>query len=427
MDREEPILFKTYLNLKNKVPWIPILTDVPTPIDRLTNLESYLKMSKGQIFIKRDDKDHNIYGGNKLRKFEFFFGKAIKKKKKGIMTFGGVGTNHGLACAIVAKKFNLRCDLFLAYQPLTWHVQRSLLLFDHFGAKLHYTKSYGHLAIKGLLFRLFHPKYLLMLPGGSLLLGKGSPLGTIGFINAVFELKKQIDQGIMPMPEIIFVACGSTGTAAGLIAGIKLLGVNIKVHAVAVSDDMFVNPKSIMVNSNKTLEYLQNLDDSIPKVQVDLNDFEVITGYLGSEYGVKTKRGQEAVDLLYKIEGKERGFKLETTYTGKAMAAMLDYLKDNKDKIVLFWNTYNSNNLDPILRETKFNWKTLPKKLYKYFTSTQFQCWQIKNCPKEIRKECETYLNHEYRCWLSKNCLEKDRKGCNIFDKLSKIIPLEDA
>ena len=292
---------------------------------------------------------------------------------------------------------------------------------------LHYAKSYGLLALKGLFFRLFHPKHLLMLPGGSLLLGKGSPLGTIGFINAFLELKSQIDQGIMPMPEIIYVACGSTGTAAGLIAGIKLLGLNIKVHAVAVSDEMFVNPNSIMINSNKTLEYLQNLDDSVPKVKVDINDFEVITGYLGSEYGVKTKRGQEAVDLISKLEGKEKGFKLETTYTGKAMAAMVDFIKNNKDKTVLFWNTYNSNDLDPILKETKFNWRKLPKKLHKYFTSTQLQCWQIKDCPIEIKEKCKTYLNHEYRCWLSKNCSEQDRKICKAFDQLGKIIPIENA
>ena len=52
---------------------------------------------------------------------------------------GGIGTNHGAASAIVCSMLKppLKCEIFLFPQPLTWHVQRSLLLFDYFGAKLH--------------------------------------------------------------------------------------------------------------------------------------------------------------------------------------------------------------------------------------------------------------------------------------------------
>ncbi|MHA1272110.1 MAG: 1-aminocyclopropane-1-carboxylate deaminase/D-cysteine desulfhydrase [Promethearchaeota archaeon] len=429
MNKPLPIIFKKYPNLEGKLPWIPILTNVPTPVERLTELEKELGLEEGKIFIKRDDKNHHVYGGNKLRKFEFIFAEALKRKKKGVMTFGGVGTNHGLACAIIAKEFDLKCDLFLAKQPLTWHVQRSLLLFDYFGAKIHYSDSYGAIALKGLIFRLFHPKYFMMLPGASLLKGKGSPLGTIGFINAFFELQEQIDKGIIPKPDAIFVACGSTGTAAGLIAGIKLLGSDIKVHAVAVSAEMFVNYESVKINANKTLEYLQKLDPSIPKVSVDKNDFIIVNGYLGSEYGVKTVRGQKAVDMVMELEGYKRGFKLETTYTGKAMAAMLDYLKEkeNKSKIVLFWNTYNSNDLDEYLKKIGFNWKKLPKKLHKFYKGIKFQCWQIANCPKELRESCPAYLNHEYRFWKITECKHGPEMQEKLKKEIESLITLEDA
>ena len=94
MPREKPILFDKYPKLEEKVPWLPILTNVPTAVDRLEKLEAHLKMSEGSIYIKRDDKDHHLYGGNKLRKFEFIFGDIIQREKKGVMTFGGIGTNH---------------------------------------------------------------------------------------------------------------------------------------------------------------------------------------------------------------------------------------------------------------------------------------------------------------------------------------------
>jgi len=429
MESKKPILFDLYPNLEGKVPWISILTGIPSDVDRLTELENYLKLIDGEIYIKRDDKDHKIYGGNKLRKFEFIFGEILKKKKKGLITLGGIGTNHGAACAIVAKELDLKCELFLSLQPVTWHVQRSLLLYHYFGAKLHFTKLFELGVLKSLLFRLFHPKYYLMSIGGSPLFGIGTPLGSIGFINAIFELKNQIDEGILPAPDIIFVAAGSTGTAAGLTAGCKLLGLKTKVYPVNVSRDIVVNPKNLIKIANKSIKYLRKRDKSIPDVQVNKGDFNMIKGYLGSNYGVKTIKGQKAVDLVYELEGEKLGFKLETTYTGKTMAAMLEFLEkeENKSKKVLFWNTYNSNDLDTYLRETKFDYEKLPKKFHKYFTQKIFQCWQLTDCPEDIRNKCPAYLNHEYRFWKVTECKLDDNKKMNALKYLKEIIQIEDA
>ncbi len=428
MEREEPLLFKFYPKLQNKVPWIRLLTTVPTPVQKLDELERKFNISSsGGIYIKRDDLDHQIYGGNKLRKFEFIFGKILAKKRKGVMTFGGIGTNHGLACAIVTQELGLKCDLFLAYQPLTWHVQRSLLLYDYFNANLHYAKSYTAILLKGLGFRLIHPNYYVMLPGGSTLLGLGSSNGTLGFINAMFELKEQIDKNLFPEPDIIFVACGSAGTAAGLIAGCKLLNLKTKVHAVQVSSEPFASESSVITNTKKALKYLHKNDKSVPLINITKDDFTFVEGYLGSDYGVKTKRGQNAIDLVMELEGKKKGFKLETTYTGKAMAALLDYIdeKENKGKNVLFWNTYNSADLESYMKEINFDYKKLPKEFHKFYEETQFQCWHYKDCPQN--RECDAYLSHEYRCWKGKNCPEDVRKICEAYEKLSKIIELEDA
>jgi len=429
MESKKPILFDIYPNLDGKVPWISILTRIPSNVDKLTELENYLKLNDGEIYIKRDDNDHKIYGGNKLRKFEFIFGEILKKKKKGIITLGGIGTNHGAACAIVAKELDLKCELFLSLQPVTWHVQRSLLLYHYFGAKLHFTKMFELGVLKSLLFRLFHPKYYLMSIGGSPLLGFGTHLGTIGFVNAIFELKNQIDEGILPEPDIIFVAAGSTGTAAGLTAGCKLLGLKTKVYSVNVSRDIVVNPKKLIKIANKSIKYLRKRDKSIPDVQVNMGDFKMIKGYLGSNYGVKTVKGQKAVDLVYELEGKKLGFKLETTYTGKTMAAMLEFLEkeENKSKKILFWNTYNSNDLDKYLRETKFDYEKLPKKFHKYYTKKLFQCWQLTDCPEDIRNTCIAYLNHEYRFWKILECPLEESKKEQAIDYLNKIIQLEDA
>jgi len=429
MEKKKPILFNAYPNLEGKVPWESILTGIPSKVDRLTDLEEHLNIKTGAIYIKRDDKIHNVYGGNKLRKFEFIIGEALKKKKKGVITLGGIGTNHGLACAIITKELGLRCELFLSLQPLTWHVQRTLLLSDYFGAKLHFAKSFEFGVFKSLLFRLFHPKYYLMSNGGSPILGVGTPLGSIGFINAMFELKKQMDEGSIPVPDVIFVPAGTSGTAAGLTAGCKLLGLKIKVYPVKVSMDIVVNPKRLIKTANKSIKFLRKRDDSIPDVKVGKNDFQLIKGYLGSGYGTKTLKGQNAVDLIQDLEGKKSGFLLETTYTGKTMAAMIDFLEkeENKSKTVLFWNTYNSNNLDEYLRETKFDYKKLPKKFHKYYTSKIFQCWQVTDCPEEIKFKCDAYLNHEYRFWKVAECQLDESKKQKAMNYLNEIKQLEDV
>lgn len=431
MGSRELLLFKTYPKLKEKVPWIPLLTNVPTPIERLTGLERKFDLVDGQIFLKRDDKNHDVYGGNKLRKFEFIFGDVIKKKKKGVVSYGGIGTNHGLACAIVCKKLSpsLKCHLFLYNQPLTWHVQRSLLLYDYFGSKLHYGKTDVSTFIKTWFFQINHPKYYFILPGGSPLFGRGTPLGIIGFINAILELHEQIKNGVMPEPDVIFIAGSTTGTAAGLIAGCKLLGLKSIVYPVVVYKDFLANSSNVARNANKALKYLRKKDNSFPKIEVTEKDFEFIKGYLGSGYGVKTIKSQNAVDTVYKLEGQEKGFHLETTYTGKAMAAMFDFLKkeENKSKIVLFWNTYNSNDLDLYVKETDFNYQKLPTKFHKFFNNDNFQCWQITECPTEIREECKAYLNQEYRFWKITNCSLDKTKSKKAFETLSKLINLEEA
>ncbi|MFX1280974.1 MAG: 1-aminocyclopropane-1-carboxylate deaminase/D-cysteine desulfhydrase [Promethearchaeota archaeon] len=429
MVRKEPLLFNVYPRLKEKIPWIPLLTNAPSPVERLHNLEDYLKLNNGQIYIKRDDKIHNIYGGNKLRKFEFIFGNALMKKKIGIVTFGGIGTNHGLACAIICNKLSLKCNIFLFSQPITWHVQRSLLLFDYFGAKLHPGGSDITTFIKALLFQIRKPKYYFMFPGGSPLFGFGTSLGTIGFINAALELKEQIDRKLIPKPDEIFIAGASTGSSAGLVAGCRLLGLNSRINIVSVYTELTSNSSAVIRNANKAIKLLHKQDKNVPRLKISEEDFNFIKGYLGSGYGIKTLKSQNAVDKVFELEGKNKGFSLDTTYTGKVMAALFDFLTlpENKDKIVLFWNTYNSNSLDSYLKETKFNYKKLPKKLHEVFENDLFQCWQITDCLEDIRINCPAYFHHEYRFWKVTECLLEEEKREKAHRVLKEVIKLENG
>src|SRR5262245_52920870 len=81
-------------------PRVP-LTSLPTPVQRLAQLE---RVAGGaSLWCKRDDLSGAIYGGNKPRKLELLLGAAKARGRRRVMTFGGLGTHHGLATAACGR------------------------------------------------------------------------------------------------------------------------------------------------------------------------------------------------------------------------------------------------------------------------------------------------------------------------------------
>ncbi len=62
----------------------------------------------------------------------------------------------------------------------------------------------------------------------------------MGYINAGFELKEQIDAGLLPEPDRIYVPLGSMGTTIGLMLGLKIAGVRSRIIGVRVLEEMYV-------------------------------------------------------------------------------------------------------------------------------------------------------------------------------------------
>jgi len=210
--RKDLILQHKYPELNRKLPAIE-LGNFPTPIHRLQQLEIE------NLWIKRDDQSSSVYGGNKIRKLEFILAAARRKGARHLVSLGGIGTNHGLATAIFCDQLGIRCTLLLFHQPVTENVKVNLLLLGKYKAKLVYRKTLARTMVSYfLLYRFRYPASYFVYPGGS------STIGTIGYVNAAFELKEQIEQGIMPEPEVIFCPVGSGGSQAGLYLGLKLAG-----------------------------------------------------------------------------------------------------------------------------------------------------------------------------------------------------------
>ena len=351
------ILFEAYPGLKN-IPWRS-LGNFPTPARKLENLGRELGYEN--IWIKEDDKSSDYYGGNKVRKLEFTLPDALQKKKKVIMTYGGVGTNHGLATVIHGNRLGLNTLLLLVDQPLTTHVQENLLLFQHFGAQLCYAKNTAGAVLKSIWYFLSKRNIYYLPPGGS------SPRGSLGFVAAAFELKRQIDTGEIPEPKYIFVALGSKGTMAGLLVGSKLAGLNSTIVGVRVSYHWIANEKATANLANKVVDLMRKYDRNVPVIRFNGEDMYVLHDFCGEDYGAPTAQGKEAMEILDEAED----IKLDLTYTAKTFAALLHFVRTQKDREhapLLFWNTFNSVDLTPIIKE-EHDYKKLPKSFHKFFSS----------------------------------------------------------
>jgi len=353
-------LFDKFPALKNKIPWVK-LGEFPTPIQKLTRLGEPLGLS--ELYCKRDDLTSAEYGGNKVRNLEFILGDVKRLGRKSVLTLGTWGSNQIMATAFFAKKLGMKSVCVMLPQAAQEYARKNLLIVWGLGCELNSAKGNTPVAFKlgSVYFRrwLKRERPYFVWPGGS------SPLGTLGYVNAGLEIADQVRQGVMPEPDFIFCAAGSLGTFVGLVLGMKLAGLKTKVLGVRVYDQFAANSYMARRLAQNTLKLLKTNDPSIPELRLNASDFVLLHNYFGKEYAAPTKTGLEAIALAKNLEG----LKLDGTYTGKTLSAIIDWARKSelKNKVTLFHNSYNSRPLENLVPAFP-SWQELPKPFHHCFT-----------------------------------------------------------
>ena len=348
-------LFRDYPGLQKALPKYDLGT-FPTPIHPLE------KLNTKNLWVKRDDQSSLIYGGSKIRKLEFILAAACRRSARHLLTLGGIGTHHGLATAIFCDRLAIQCTLLLFYQPVNKDVRRNLLLLGQSKARLIYHKTLLRVIIGYYsLYRMRFPTAFFVYPGGS------NAIGNTGFVNAAFELKDQIDRGIAPEPEVIFCPLGSGGSLAGLALGAQLTGLNSRIIGVRVMPS-HLGPfqactlQTVEKQMKRTYAYLKKKCRELPDISIRMPLIE--HNYVGDGYGALTRAGKYASQLMLQHEG----ITLESTYTAKTFAAVLDYCRKHQSNRgpVLYWHTYNSVDLSKDVQ--KADLRNLPPSLQGFIT-----------------------------------------------------------
>lgn len=360
-------LFKAYPGLLDHIPYVS-LGALPTPITFCTHASELFGMK--HLYIKRDDlSGHNAYGGNKLRKLEFLLADALEYFKDAtpeaqmVMTFGCVGSNHALATALYAQKLGMKSMLMLKNEWNSRGVRNNLLYDYSADAHMYYAEKNGLRAVSALYQMLLHKQQYGILPyviptGGS------NGIGALGFVNAVFELKHQIENGIMPEPDRIYVTAGSGGTMAGIVLGVKAAGLKSKVIGVMNEPEDVIETRTWLKKLiGETNEILTSADPTFSHITINDEDIVLLNEYTGADYALFTP---EAVDIMQKIYHAEN-IMLDGVYTGKAFVGLVEDIKKQhaEHDIILFWNTFSSYDFSDQIKDIDYH--QLPQPLHKFF------------------------------------------------------------
>ena len=330
--RSAPLLFEAFPGLAASVPFLP-LAEVPTAVDPCTALREWLGPACERVFMKRDDLISPLYGGNKVRRYEFVLADARARGATRIVTAGGIASTQVMATALFGRELGFRVTAVLFDQPVTPFARAQLLGFADSGADLVYGGGYLRTAWRTWRALAKEPQSYLILPGAP------NPLANLGYVDAMLELAGQVARGEAPRPDLIVLPTGSSGTLAALALGCAHLGWTTEVVGVRITSALACNRATIRVIAGATDRFLAARDRGWRPMRGRLR-YSLYGAALGPGYGFATPEAEVGVKMVEALTGAPG----EVTYSGKALAALRVIAKEprHEGKTVLLWNTLST-------------------------------------------------------------------------------------
>ncbi|MDX1812754.1 MAG: pyridoxal-phosphate dependent enzyme [Gammaproteobacteria bacterium] len=269
---------------------------LPSPLQKIE--ADILQQKSIQLYIKRDDLIHPLISGNKWRKLKFNLLQAEQQGYDTLLSFGGAYSNHIHALAAAGKAFGFKTiGIIRGDEPrelnhtLRFAVEQGMAL--HFVDRETYRQKHSS-EFQAALKKQFGEVYILP-EGGS------NQLALPGCAEIVDELVQQLPTQTFS----IVTACGSGGTAAGLLSHPsvpEVTGVAVLKGAGFLADEVQSLLKQQSLNFNLVLDYhYGGYARYTPQLETFIADFK-------NKFGIP----------------------LEPIYTGKMLFALFDMIKNDK-------------------------------------------------------------------------------------------------
>jgi D-cysteine desulfhydrase len=278
----------------------------PTPLHPAPRLSRELGVP---VLFKRDDLAGVGLGGNKLRGLEFLIADALAQGCDSLVTGAGPQSNWTMLAALACLRHGLEAHI-VCYGRDQGEAQGNMRLHRWLGVDVRFTGEAerssvdaGIAALTGELRAAGRHPYPV--PRGG-----ATPLGALGYVRASLELSAQLARLDEP-PAGLWLATGSCGTQAGLVAGAAAAGASYQVVGVTVS-----RPAG---EAAGRVRELAAAAAALAGTGATLPTPDVRTGWIGPGYGVPSAAGQAAARLVAETEG----VFLDPVFGAKAMAALI--------------------------------------------------------------------------------------------------------
>jgi 1-aminocyclopropane-1-carboxylate deaminase len=308
------------------------LTFGPSPVHPLPRLSKHL--GGAQVWAKREDVNSGLaFGGNKIRKLEYFVPEILASGADTLVSIGGYQSNHTRQVAALAAKLGLKARL-VQENWVDWpdpladrvgNIQLSRLMgadvrLDAAGFDIGIRDSWKD-AIEEVEAAGGRP---YAIPAG----GSDHRLGGLGFANWAYEVEQQEKElGIFFDTIVVCTVTGSTH--AGMIAGFagqdrprRVIGIDASATLAKTREQV----GRIARNTAKLIGLERDLRE---------DEITVLDGWAGDYYGIPVGSTLEAIRLGASLEA----MITDPVYEGKSLAGLIDLVSSRgipADSNVLF-------------------------------------------------------------------------------------------
>lgn len=263
----------------------------------------FLEQAEIQLYVKRDDLIHPLFGGNKWRKQKYNLIHARENNFNTLLTFGGAWSNHIYATAAAARHFGFNSIGIIRGEKHT-PLNATLCFAESCGMQLHY--------ISRTEYRKKHEaQYLQKLEqqfGDVYILPEGgsNALALQGCEEIVAEINDEIDQPF----DVICCASGTGATLAGLVKTLR--------------PEQFAIGFSALKGGEFLHDEVRNfLGDKTPTT-----NWHIETAY---HFGGYAKIDDALINFMRQFQA-EYGFALDAVYTGKMFYGLFERIKNKTFK-----------------------------------------------------------------------------------------------
>jgi 1-aminocyclopropane-1-carboxylate deaminase/D-cysteine desulfhydrase-like pyridoxal-dependent ACC family enzyme len=305
--------------------WLPraALGRYPTPVVSAGELAP-------DLWVKRDDLDAEPLGGNKVRSLEFLLGGVGPGSH--VLTVGPTGSTHALATAVYAKQLGARVSVFRWPQESSRVARQVAARTVAVADRVVDMRTIASVYVRAAVARLRGAHWVPA--GGSV------PLGILGHVNAALELAEQVARHDAPLPRRVIVPLGSGGTAAGLLAGFVLAGLDVELIGARVVPRIVANRRRVIGLARRTLALIA-LRTGERTTFPPAPRFRIVHDVYGGAYARETPEGRDAAARFARWAGTT----LDATYSAKALVAALH--ASGAGGPTLYWLTFDGHWLSP--------------------------------------------------------------------------------